>query len=192
MVVVGTLCCLSSNYNGLGFFTIFFNSFWWFMGTYISINYLKCLKLLEKEKINKYIWFLSLSVALWVSSFYSLNAGDILLRFNTYSINIVLLLCNIVGCYSFWHLMDYFVAIKIKPEWLLKVSFLLYALHKPIMQLWNKLIAKICGGVGNIYIYSINVLGGVLFTVLVIITVIYTMRKLTPKLLKVLNGGRKI
>lgn len=162
------------------------------MGTYISINYLKCLKLLEKEKINKYIWFLSLSVALWVSSFYSLNAGDILLRFNTYSINIVLLLCNIVGCYSFWHLMDYFVAIKIKPEWLLKVSFLLYALHKPIMQLWNKLIAKICGGVGNIYIYSINVLGGVLFTVLVIITVIYTMRKLTPKLLKVLNGGRKI
>lgn len=60
------------------------------------------------------------------------------------------------------------------------------------MQLWNKLIAKICGGVGNIYIYSINVLGGVLFTVLVIITVIYTMRKFTPKLLKVLNGGRKI
>ena len=169
---MGTLCCIPINYNGLGFFTIFFNSFWWFMGTYISINYKKYNHLLEINKCKrKSMYLLILSSVLWVISFYSLNASEILLHFNAYSIKTVLLLCNIVGCYSLWRLMDLFVTINLKFTWLLKVSFLLYALHKPIMQLYNKIIAKICG-IGTIFTYSINVLGGVLFTILVKIYII--------------------
>lgn len=99
----------------------------------------------------------------------------------------MMILC-IVGTYSFWTIFDFTRNLKVYN--FVKYSFINYAVHKPVQQLYNKIIA-ICFA-PSVISYIINLYGGCLMTLIFIYIFVKVMLKIVPKFLITLNGGRAI
>ena len=169
--------------NILGKFAIiqvYYNLFFYCLGAYLSIR--------QSDYINK-----CYSKRQSIISFGRIIIVLILLRYSEsidvhwFSSYIIMGIC-LIGVHSFWIAIDFTRNCKVYH--FVKYSFMNYAIHKPIQQLYNKIIAMISKP--TLAGYLVNLLGGGIITVGFIILFVKIASKLTPHLLEVLNGGRKI
>lgn len=169
--------------NVLGRFIIiqtYYNLFFYCLGAYLSIN--------KSDYINKCYskWhsLISVGVITIVLALIRCSKGMHVLRLPNY---IVMVIC-LIGVYSFWIVVDFVRNCKV--YYFVKYSFMNYALHKPVQQFYNKIVAMLFKP--TLAGYLVNLLGGGIITVGFIIVFVKIASKLTPRLLEILNGGRKI
>ena len=104
-------------------------------------------------------------------------------------LNCSVLISSIIGSACFYNIVSRFLGEK-TVKWYARTSFLIYAMHKPIEQAFNKVVAKFFSA--GLEAHLLNLFGGVLFTLTVVLVAIWVMGKIMPKLTSALNGGRKI
>ena len=170
-------------------FYSFFNTFFWSLGAYVAISSTK-----KRLSIihNANILALSFCIILSLFTITYIQGSDI--RQNTTFINQILIHCvvlltDVVGSLCFYNLIRYFFW-NTGVKWYTRTSFLIYAMHKPIMQAYNKIIAKLF--TANLFSHLLNLFGGIIFTTTVLLLTILIMNKIMPKTLILLNRGKKI
>ena len=65
---------------------------------------------------------------------------------------------------------------------------MIYAMHKPIQQLWNKITARLFAP--NLLTHIANLYGGLLVTIFIIFLIIIILRKWFPLAYSILSGKR--
>lgn len=165
-----------------GFNTIqnYYNLFFYCFGALIAIrggNFIN-------KRSSKFQANVSLLILLIILIILRVSRGIKILEISNYW---MMILC-IVGTYSFWTIFDFTRNLKVYN--FVKYSFINYAVHKPVQQLYNKIIA-ICFA-PSVVSYIINLYGGCLMTLIFIYIFVQVMLKIVPKFLITLNGGRAI
>ena len=173
-------------------FANFYNLFFWFLGTYLSINYASVNNKIRSMIHNKKDLFdyLTLIVSLVLITY--IQGSDIKQRVSYFVrllLNCTVLISSIIGSTCFYDIVSHFLGKK-TVKWYTKTSFLIYAIHKPVEQVFNKVVAKLFAA--SLGAHLLNLFGGTLFTLTVVLVTIYVMGKIVPKTTLILNGGRKI
>ena len=170
----------------LSFYNNCFNNFFWALGTYAAMTPRE--KNIQKPNrtIQFIIFIISLSIITFIRISNIRQTADFI---SSIFINIGLSILVLIVAMCFYSLVtDYLVNKKVR--WYTKSSFMIYALHKPFEQAFNKVVAKLFSP--TLLAHLINVFGGVTFTFIVVLTAVKVMNYVCPKLLLILNGQRKI
>lgn len=164
---------------------VFYNLLFYILGAYISLyRNIDCMVFPSKttRNIGTYFCFAFL-VALCLEA---------IIRFNVFVVadfkNAIMIVLITSAMWLFWRAIDIVEAIPAK--WYTKCAFLIYAMHKPIQQSYNKLIASYFSA--DLYTYCLNLVGGLVFTSISILSIVYVLHSITPRFLFFLNGKRKI
>jgi len=155
---------LISNFNSIYFFGL---------GAYIAIHHRAAINLRISQKYIGISVFLLALALVWL---------DVI----NYSQNIPLFLARHIGMVAFWLVMDIVRDIPCKNY--MRYSFFIYATHKPIQQIFNKIFqfllpSSLAGHLINVYV-------GAALALLVIALAGIMLRRFCPKMFSILNGGR--
>lgn len=174
------------------YFYNFYNFFFWCLGAYLAIYAERngCISKFVHKKVkvfgNFIFHFISLSLLTWLLIF---DYRATLYQHSVFMTNALALLLDVIGTICFWNLLNSFFK-KRPAKWYTNCSFLIYAMHKPIQQAFNKITARLFSA--DLFGYTFNLLGGTVFSLCVILVFVCIMERFMPRVLLVLNGGRKI
>lgn len=97
------------------------------------------------------------------------------------------LICTIILLLAVWFIMDFFITDSDLP-WFMYISFFTYLAHDALLQGIKKLFLKLLGKAPVWALTAYIVIPVVVFLILSIVA--YMLKKLTPKVWKILVGGR--
>lgn len=151
---------------------------WWpfetsyLLGAYVGINHNQC-ALKCNKKLTMIAW---IGVVLWIVTTVVYTFGIILWRIPT---EIVLVCIWYAGdCFKYDHI----------PKWWVHISFFIYCLHDMILEIYEKIILKLFG-TSPIMALTDYIVAPIL-TVLTIVGIAAWMKHYTPRVWKILTGGR--
>lgn len=159
---------LSNNFNGFFYFVL---------GGYFAFN--------KDSKLGIKISYFWLPISVFI--IYYLSDYRVIDSKLSLPLNLVLLLFSLIGLLSYLKLTEGLVSFKL--PYISQFTFIIYALHKPILQALNKILAKLFAP--NLFVYLINNYVLPLVTIFFIYIIICLFDKFCKKLLLLLNGFRK-
>lgn len=162
----------SDNCFIIRYFIVFNSIFFFSLGIYTSLHISMVVNRVASKKIQV-ISLVTVLVSLWV-----FECIDV--PFFTNGI------LRLTGMVSLWILLD--ITRKFEHKWYMKYSFFIYSMHKPIQQIYNKIIAFLFPK--SIISYLINLYGGLFFTLAVILIIGIILQKTMPLVFGIMNGGR--
>ncbi len=151
--------------------------FFFLVGAYISIHHFQ---LINKEYKKSFII---------LGGIMHMSAAGVLCWFDMAGVSVFFLivsLLKILRFAGFWIFADVFR--NVKAAKLARISFFIYAMHRYVEQTANKLFELFLPHIP--FAATINTLGGVVLTIVVIAGIAAVLSKYFPVLFFILNGGR--
>lgn len=146
-----------------------YNIGYFMMGAYIGVNY----KEIIKKKNKNLAIFCCIGLAVCI----------ILLQF-VHQIGFM----NMISCIFLWYALDLFKFDKELP-WYMHISFFVYCAHIAILNVIERVIV-IFAGKNSVIWALLDFIFAPMLTFVIVFFIAYVMRRFTPRIWSVLNGGR--